>query len=281
MIPRVLLHVSMVVMFSLTSHINHAQHWKALEVEADTLLAREDYEGAVKLYSKIINTSKPVEREAYPILYKRALCFYSLTNYDAALKDLDSFIAVDPDFHQASLLKAFIGRDAGAPEIQLEGLNVLLKHDSTNVELLRWRATALLDNGKFADARKDLYRLKQKGNNAELELYTGISYYYENESDSAIVHFDNAIALDKSYMSPYLYAGSLSLDEEAYPLALTYLNAGLKLDPTNITMIFYKGVALVESHNITEGCRCLNKAFANGIDDAGSYLKEFCFGIEE
>ena len=35
------------------------EKWKVLETEADTLLNHEDYEGALKLYSKILDNVKP------------------------------------------------------------------------------------------------------------------------------------------------------------------------------------------------------------------------------
>ena len=43
------------------------------------------------------------------------------------------------------------------------------------------------------------------------------------------------------------------------------------------SLLFYKGIALVESDQKIEGCRCLTKAFNLGIDDVGDYLKEYCY----
>ena len=55
------------------------------------------------------------------------------------------------------------------------------------------------------------------------------------------------ISKNPEYLQPYLYAASLTLEEEVYDLALRYVNAGLKIEPDNLTLLFYKGIALVES----------------------------------
>jgi hypothetical protein len=39
-------------------------------------------------------------------------------------------------------------------------------------------------------------------------------------------------------------------------------------------------VALVEMEKLEEGCKCLNRAFYAGMDDAGDYLEAHCFGNE-
>lgn len=256
------------------------QQLKVLEVEADTLLAHENYSGALKLYNRILDTTTPRSEAEYLLLYKRAVCQYSLHHFNEALQDINTFLAKISDY-QANLLKAFIGRELNEANIQVEALNALLMIDSGNVELLRWRASALLESGKYSEARKDIKILNYRSPDPELDLFTGISFYYEDKPDSAITYFDRVIALDKKSVTAYMYAGSVCLDQSAYDLALQYLNTGIKLDPENLSMIFYKGIALTEQGKIDQGCRCLLKAFNGGVDEAGDYLKEYCFGVDE
>ena len=63
-----------------------------------------------------------------------------------------------------------------------------------------------------------------------------------------------------------------------YLLSLEYLNLALRIDGKSPDVMFYKGVALVELKQMEEGCRCLNRAFYNGADNAGDYLAQYCFG---
>ncbi|QLH31908.1 MAG: hypothetical protein HWD62_05205 [Cyclobacteriaceae bacterium] len=60
---------------------------------------------------------------------------------------------------------------------------------------------------------------------------------------------------------------------------MKFLDVALRLDPENLQALFYKGIALVELKREDEGCRCLNKAFYDGVDDAADYLKQYCYEV--
>jgi tetratricopeptide (TPR) repeat protein len=113
---------------------------------------------------------------------------------------------------------------------------------------------------------------------AETEVYLGYSYYNLQKVDSALMALNKSIELDPNYIPAYLYAGSFCLEQGNNDLALKYLTIASRLDPTNTTVLFYKGIALVEKENLDEGCSCLNKAFYAGEDDASDYLSEYCYG---
>jgi len=85
--------------------------------------------------------------------------------------------------------------------------------------------------------------------------------------------------LDVNYSPSYLYAGTFCLQEKKFDLALKYLELGLRIDPTNHSALFYKGVSLIELKRTDEGCSCLKKAFDAGEDDAADYLKEYCYDV--
>jgi len=257
-----------------------AEQWKGLEAKADTLMAHEDAAGALALYSQIIDITKLKELQVYPVLYKRAVCYYSLGQYEKALNDVNQFCLQYPDFEQAKLLRAIIFREQGKAREQVDALSEILKTDPQNTDMLKWRASAYLETGENVEARRDLFAAQKIQNDPEVELYIGLSYYYDNKPDSAITYFDNSITLDKNNVTPYLYAGSLCLDQEAYDLALNYLDKAQQLDPENFTIQFYKGIAYTEKKNLSLGCRLLKKAFDNGVDDAADYLKEYCYGVE-
>lgn len=261
----------------------HSQNekWKAWEVEADTLLNRQDFEGAVKLYSKIIDASKLKDKSAFPAAYKRAICYYNLNDLEHALNDLDVFIPEFPDMEHARLLRAFVYKGLGDANHQLTDLNVLLDSQPANRELLQWRASVYLDKGDYAAAKIDLLAVKAIQDDAETEMFLGTTHYYEGQPDSALLSLNKAIQLDATYLSSYLYAGFFCLQENEFELALKYLNVALKLDPGNTGALFYKGIALVELKQEKEGCRCLTKAFDAGEDDAADYLKEYCYGVDQ
>jgi len=255
------------------------ERWSKWETEADTLMNHQDFAGAVSLYSKIIGECKFSEKSDYRYLYKRAVSYYSANNFDSALVDMNRFIPLFPESPQARILRALIYRGKGDSENQLNDLQKAIELRGPTTELVRWRGALLADKGDFKAAKKDLEEVKNYQDDAELETNLGFIYYNLGSLDSALVCFNKAIVLDVNYSPSYLYAGTFCLQEEKFDLALKYLNLGLRLDPTNRSALFYKGVSLVELKRADEGCRCLKKAFDAGEDDAADYLKEYCYDI--
>ncbi len=254
---------------------------KTWEAEGDTLLNHENFEGALKAFSKILKAAKEKDKFYYSILYKTAISQYSLGNYDEALKKLNEFVPAYPSFPQAYLLRAFIFREKGESEGQLTNLQEALKLQPGDPDLLKWRAMLYMDENKHELAKKDLQQVKLFRDDAEVETYLGFAYFNTDQSDSAFMSLKKSMEFDATYQPAYLYAGSFSLQNEDYDMALTYLNLALRLDPKNYTAIFYKGIALIEKEKIDEGCSCLAKAFYTGkVDDAGDYLKQYCYGEE-
>jgi tetratricopeptide (TPR) repeat protein len=259
----------------------HAQtssaKWKVLEIEGDTLLNREDFKGALELYNKAIELSKLKDNESKALLFKRAICYYSLGDFQKALDDLGVFIPLYPDFPRAKLLRTFIHRELGDTEAQLVDINELLELNPTNPDLLKWRASLYLEMDKFADAKNELLGIQKLTNDEEIETQLGFSYYSLDQPDSALLHFESALSINGGYVPAYLYTSSLCLEQEAYEMALTYIDLGLRLDPKNPSFVFYKGIALVETEKVEEGCRLLSKVFYEGFDQAGDYLKQYCY----
>lgn len=247
--------------------------------KADTLMQREDFAAALPIYDKLIAKSKFNSDEDYNLLYKRAYCNYGLEKFDAALADINRFIQKTAD-PQAKILRAYINQELGNSQAQLDDLNEFVDINPDNAELLRWRASVLMDLEKYEEARKDIRKILAQNPSPDIKGYLGLTYYYSEDADSALLIFDQVIAEAPDNVQTYVYASSLALQEEAYPLAVQYIDKGLKVDPANTTLQFYKGIALVESDKTDEGCRCLTKAFTNGFDDAGDYLKEFCYGVD-
>lgn len=264
--------------FLVCAQVNSGKN-AALLVQADTLMGRQDYEGALSIFNKVLAKSKLVSDDDYKVLYKRAFCYYSLTKFEDALKDVNQYLQKVPD-EQAKLLRAYINQELGNFDAQLADLNEFIAGNPGNPDLLRWRASVLMESERYAEAEKDIRLLLQVQPGPELKAYLGLIYYYQNNPDSALTIFDEVIAENPEYPQTYLYSTSLALEEEAYDLALQYVNKGLALDPGNLSLLFYKGIALVEKENLNEGCRCLTKAFAGGVDDASDYLKGYCYGVE-
>ncbi len=255
--------------------------WAAWEVEADTLLSREDFKGAIKLYTKVVDASKLKDKPSYRALYKRAVAYYSSGDFPNAIKDMDRFIPEFPESYQAHILRALAYRESGDVDNQLKDVESALNLSNGEPQILKWRAGLLMEKSEFKLAKDDLLLVRQFQDDPEVEMNLAFAYYSLDSPDSAIIAINKSIELDATFAPAYLYGGSFSLEQENFDLALQYLNLALRLDPENATALFYKGVALVELKKEEEGCRCLSKAFMAGQDDAADYLKQYCYGIDK
>jgi tetratricopeptide (TPR) repeat protein len=276
--PRIL--VIVIAAFLASSAFAQSAKVKKWEVEADTAMSQQDYPKAIKIYSKIVKTSKLKERADYGALYKRAVCYFSTGDFNHALEDLDKVVPQFPQLPQARMLRALVHKELGNKDKKLEDLEQALLGDPANANMLKWRASVYLEDEEYALARKDLETAKVFGDDAETEMYLGVAQYNSGSVDSAFLSLDKSIELDATYLPAYLYASSFCLEEDRYEQAIKYLDFAHMLDPKNTTVYFYKGIALVELEKTEEGCVYLRKAFYGGLDDASGYLKEHCFGVE-
>jgi tetratricopeptide (TPR) repeat protein len=252
---------------------------EALIAEVDTLLGSQKFDEALPILNQVLAKSKTLSDEDYTLLYKRAYCLYALSDFENALADINRYIEKKPE-EQAKLLRAYINQELGNVEAQLDDLNEFLEKNPDNLELLRWRASVLMQSDRFGEAQNDIKTLMKWQTGPELKAYLGLSYYYLDDADSAMLIFDEVIEDTPAFVQPYVYASSLALEEEAYKLALQYIEKGLEVEPDNLTLQFYKGIALVETDETDAGCRCLTKAFEGGVDDVAAYLKAYCYGVE-
>jgi tetratricopeptide (TPR) repeat protein len=252
------------------------------EAQGDTLLSRQQYHEAGKIFTRIINATSPKEKSHYNALYKRAIAYYySEGNDDLALADIDKFIVKFPSVPQSNILRALIYRNKGDAPKQLEDLNIALGFQPGNVGLLKWRAELLLDADEFQKAKRDAEQAIRIEDDPEAESYLAFAHYNLNNPDSALMAINKAIEMDYTYIPAYLYGGSFCLQEDEFELALKYLNLALRVDPDNAAALYYKGVAFVEMEKIDEACRCLNKSFYRGYDDASGYLEQYCYSVGE
>ena len=276
---KFLLFILFIALYGIPDNgFSQSSKWEEYAVQGDTLYARQDYEDAIKLYSKAISKSKLKDKAAYRTVYKRAVCYFSTQQYPEALKDVDLFSTEYPNVPQASLLKAFIFRELDDDDQQLANLQAAMDSEEPSADLLKWRSLLFMKKDEYQKAKEDLQVARTFEDDAEIETFLGLCYYNLHVQDSAFISFNRSIEIDATYVPAYLYVGSLALEEGNYELSLQYANLALRVEPASKEALFYKGIALVEMHQLDEGCRCLNRAFYGGMDDAGDYLEEYCFG---
>lgn len=275
--------VLFIVLATFIFNVSFAQNekLKKMEAEGDSAMNKPDFAKAIKIYSKVVKSSKLKEKADYLALYKRAVCYYSTNDFNHALEDLNNVVENIPGLPQARMLRALTYGELKQDDKKKEDLAQALMAAPADPSLLKWRASVYMEDEDYVNARKDLEVAKIFADDAETEMYLGVAQYNMGSLDSAFQSLDKSIQLDATYLPAYMYASSFSLDQDKYEKAMKYLDLAGRLDPKNTTVFFYKGIALVELEKVDEGCRYLRKAFYAGVDDASGYLKEYCFGIEE
>lgn len=263
----------------ITSGFAQNPKWAAWETEADTLMSREDFKGAIKLYSKVVTDSKLKDKVAYRALYKRAVAYYSSSNFNNSIKDISTFITEYPQNPQAHILRALSYRELNDVDNQLIDIEAALELMGGEPQIMKWRATLLMEKEEYELAKQDLLVVQQIQDDPEVEMNLAFAYYSLQNIDSALIAVNKAIELDATFAAAYLYGGSFALEAENYALALKYLDVALRMESDNTTALFYKGIALIELKRVDEGCRCLNQAFYAGVDDAADYLKQSCYEV--
>src|ERR1700754_3709397 len=81
---------------------------KKYEIQADTAMNKGEYAKAIKLYDKVVKGSKLKERADYLAVYKRAVCYFSINDFNHALEDLNIVIPKIPGLPQAKILRALV-----------------------------------------------------------------------------------------------------------------------------------------------------------------------------
>lgn len=256
--------------------------WTPTEKLADTLLNRRQVFDAIKLYTKVLRQQQKAKfSDKSVVRFKRALCYYYTASFNEAIADLNLFIAENPEYPQARLLRAYVYRELNEPEKQLEDLKEILEEDPYNADLVKWYASILLEVKNAHEARHLLQVLQLVYNDEEVETSLGMAYYYLNNPDSALHHFNEAIIINGGYLPAYRHAALLCQEQQQYLQSLEYLNLALLLDPDNPELLMYAGIALAETGHRHKGCNYLNRAVDGGMDEAKGYLDRYCYKADD
>ncbi len=251
----------------------------AWEVQGDTLLNRGDFKGAAELFTKLIAKTRFTTAEDYDLYYKRGAAYLQMHDHNNALSDARTYLSKTGD-DQGRVLQVYIYQDMGKPDEAITQVDSLQLKYPDNQEIAQWKIQLLMDAERYADVKGLLQKAIAQGGDSKMKLWLGLAHYYLGELNEAFTTFDGLIAEDPTKMEPYLYAASLCLEDGLYEKSLQYSDQGLKQNPADASLMFYKGIALYETKNTEESCRYLARAFNKGVDDAADYLKEYCYGVE-
>ena len=255
----------------------------AMEREAQELMQQEKFQEAVTIFDKIISSTGLVREEDYLALYRRSICNYYLGKTDLALNDINAFIPHNPGRSTPFLLRSLLHRSTEQFDLAIEDLNkVLLMNtgEQDSAQVLRLRSAAFLELRQYSNAIRDVRWAMKEGEDPEGLSILAFAHFNMGDETSGLNAVNRSIELDFSYLPSYLYAASFLSQNGKNQLALTYARLATMVDENSMDAWFYLGVALVNLDDLDRGCRCLNKAFYGGNDNAAGYLSQYCFPVE-
>ena len=112
------------------------ENLKYLETEkekANDSFKKGDYEGAIYLYTKLLEFETNNNNFNSIILANRALCFQKLNKLIEALSDLNKSINLNENYWKAFYRRATVNLALKNVDKAKEDLNIVLKLDSSNI----------------------------------------------------------------------------------------------------------------------------------------------------
>src|SRR5690606_28557505 len=175
--------VLMVVCSNAIAQDDKIQSWSA---EAQTLMQREQFEAALRLYDNIIEATDkddPAHRQAQ---YNRIVSLHSLEDLYTAHEEIYSIFVEYSRATQVIVHPAFIYRILSETQALFKDVSYLVAMNPLNADLIKWQAYLLIQAEEYDRARAQLHMASRIKTDAETELYLGMTHYFTNDPDSAL-----------------------------------------------------------------------------------------------
>ncbi len=233
------------------------------------LLAVDRPSGAAEAFTRAIQ-GDPTYARAY---YHRALAHMQLGDREAARRDCDAALALDPNnpsFLRAAAEAAQPGpkelgpdqRPAAAP-LDLQALDQALDLDPDNAALYARRGEARARMGNLSEAVGDYNR------SLDLDPSQGVVYNHRGIAHAglglygmALDDLDWSIALDSSNAQAFANRGSVLLTMGQLEAALADLNRSIILRPEGVVALNNRGCVLLEMDRLAPALRDFERTLA-------------------
>ncbi|BDZ68757.1 endonuclease NucS domain-containing protein [Methanobacterium ferruginis] len=123
--------------------------------------------------------------------------------------------------------------------------DLLLFNDPTNIGLMYWKASSLIQNGDFKDAINvldDVLKIDEKC--VDAIHYKGVALMGLGKLIEAEKYFDKTLEFDSNHILCLYNKGNVLFDSEKYSKAVEYYKKSIELDPNYIDCWFNYGLSL-------------------------------------
>ncbi len=189
-----------------------------------------------------------------PAIYVGLAWTREKTDLDAALKDLDGALKLNPDYQPAYFVRAQLYMRAKKPDMALKDIDWLLQRLPANVELAEMRALALVKQHEYEQAISGIDALLSKTPDDPVLLNNRCWYraLSGEKLDSALAACDASLKIKPSYAT-WDSRGMVDLKLGRLDDAISDYDTALKLHPKMPGSLFGRGLAKLRKGTDADG----------------------------
>lgn len=207
------------------------------------------------------------------VYYYRALSHIEKNDFDSAQVELDSAIALRPEYAQFYYVKGEVYQLQKKPDSAIVQYEKALRYKSHYPEIWKRLGELYMQSGQYAGAVQ-MWRnlIEENPDSVAFELKLADAYLHNHTPGLAL-----------TYVNYYLKHGGLSeevnrirglayFEQKNYPEAIVHLKRYVKLFPDNFTVQKALGIAGIETGALETGITHLNRALSLRPEDPEIYL---------
>ncbi|KAG8126289.1 hypothetical protein E2320_021407, partial [Naja naja] len=219
------------------------------EEEGELILAMEDYTKCLYYDPQRIDARM-----------KHGLYYFNKSNWIVAMNDFTTVIKNDPKHAEARTYRGRIYIKLEQYQNAAADLAAAIHLNPHNWIAFYYRG-CILRKIDPKQSLQDLILLNHKFDNIGAFLHRGILYAELKQWPLAICDFENAIALDRSFTTPYINIGLIMmLHSDQYFDAIVRFTEAIRVDPLDVIPYLCRAQAYQKVHDLKNSVKDINRA---------------------
>ncbi len=217
---------------------------------------RGDLDGAIQLYTRAIDSGDLTPENQVVAYNNRGGAYLDKGDQDAALRDFDAMIRIDPNLAKGYYNRALVHEQKKNDDAALGDLDTALRLNPGLAEAYFGRGRIYDHKGDYDAALRDYSAaLRLDRNFADVYLRRAILYESHADYDAAIRDVDAVLRLRPSDFGAYFYRGRVYLHKGDYSAALDNYDAALRINSELPIVIFARGIVRFVIDRFAEAAR--------------------------
>lgn len=246
--------------FLISSYLLSAQPVKELITRGQQLLGEKKYIEALDVYNKAFKR----DSTKYDVFTGRGTAYFELKEYQKCYDDFSRAIALEPDSALAYHYRANLMYVLNYTEEAIADNTKAIERTTDEKFLLGCfinRGTAREQKRDFKGAYEDFYRAYSY-DTTDISVLNNLGTVLDDigRRDEAIMYLKKAIAIDSSFVGPYVNIGFQYTIMERYNEALVYFSKALQLEKDEPLTLNNRGFARYKLNDLEGALEDINRS---------------------